>query len=451
MKTRIIIALLGFLVLIFPISCNRTGGEHNAGSFAGYYKLMPVDSVRYAGSPQEAAAADLIADQMNRDHLVKLDDSTGYFHEFEITSGLRQIPNRNYIRYMEQTYTLEKNQVFPEPSSPDANLDASFGWAGYGIHTKSYDDLKGINVQGKIVLILNGRPPFIRQDISLRKKISDLAEAGAKGVLVVPVSGNSSFLDRNSYTSANKLFPIPVMKVARKTAVSLMAATGNDLDAMQSGITSRHKTNSFISGLRITMFIRQQPQKRITRNVIGYIRGSRYPDRFIIVMAPYDYVKKDSMVNAESASLLKLIDLSKNHPLRYSLIFFAASGNNGGLSGLKSFFQLPEIAPIAIQAIVLLNHIAEKKSLTLTLVAGDSLQNRISAAIQNRSGDNKLTESGTLPAPSDSIEAFLYKNRIPFIGYYRPSSTGSNMPQPDVVTGRIADLSGIIQLLQRIN
>lgn len=440
------------LISISLVSCNQAGYHQqvaeNAGSYISYFNLMPADSIRPAGSPQESDAADILADQMKRFHLNPLEDSTGYFHEFIIASGMRQVPGENYLRFMEQDYTAENNQVFPLPNSPDANLDASFCWAGYGIHLSSYDDLHGIRFQGKIVMILDSEPAFIKHPVTLQTKIENLAKAGAEAVIVAPQANDTSFLRQDAYTAPGNTLPIPVMKVTRKTAVLLMASSGYDLDEMQTNIIRSHKPDSFKSGLRVTMYIRQKPQQRITRNVIGYLKGSRYPARYIIVLAPFDYMEQDSLVNAESAALVRLESMSNNLPHKYSLIFFEAAGKNSGLPGIKSFLQQPVVAPIAIRAVMLLRHIADMDSYSIKMVSNDSTQIRPMAIRKPKESVQKLVFTKYLPASSDSVETLLYNERIPFIGFYPLHPNKPAGPSLKSVPVRLDKVKDILQRLQ---
>ena len=68
-------------------------------------------------------------------------------------------------------------------------------FAGFGLTDtqERYDDLKGLEVKGRVAMIVEGEPrhrklfeaPELTRDADVHKKVGDLAKAGAAGVLVV--------------------------------------------------------------------------------------------------------------------------------------------------------------------------------------------------------------------------------------------------------------------------
>jgi hypothetical protein len=89
-----------------------------------------------------------------------------------------------------------------------------------------------------------------------------------------------------------------------------------------------------------------------TQNVVGFIKGSLYPDSFLVVTAHYDHLgqmgKETYFPGANDnasgiAMLLSLADhYSKNQP-EYSMLFIALSAEEVGLLGAKKFTEDPLI------------------------------------------------------------------------------------------------------------
>jgi len=79
------------------------------------------------------------------------------------------------------------------------------------------------------------------------------------------------------------------------------------------------------------------------RNVIGFLRGTDYPDRYIMVSSQYDSwsVVPSVSPGAEEACgisvLLELARLFSKNPPKYSMVFVAFSGTHEGLSGAREF------------------------------------------------------------------------------------------------------------------
>lgn len=108
-------------------------------------------------------------------------------------------------------------------------------------------------------------------------------------------------------------------------------------------------------------------------NIIGYIRGSEFAERYIVVSAHYDHLgTKGSRVyhgaddNASGvAAMLALARKLKRNPPTYSVIFLASDAEETGLLGAKHFVSHP---PVPVQQIVFnlnLDMLARAKKLNL--------------------------------------------------------------------------------------
>jgi hypothetical protein len=80
-------------------------------------------------------------------------------------------------------------------------------------------------------------------------------------------------------------------------------------------------------------------------NVIGYMKGTKYPEQYIVVSAHYDHMGKRSSGtfygaddNASgTACLLALVKYFKQHPHEYSVVFAAFDKEESGLKGAFAF------------------------------------------------------------------------------------------------------------------
>ena len=91
-----------------------------------------------------------------------------------------------------------------------------------------------------------------------------------------------------------------------------------------------------------------------TRNVIGYIRGSDYPDKYIIISAHYDHLGRMGKYvyfpgandNASGvAMMLDFVRMYRFHPPKYSIVFIAFAAEEAGLVGSKYYVDHP-IVPL---------------------------------------------------------------------------------------------------------
>jgi hypothetical protein len=97
-------------------------------------------------------------------------------------------------------------------------------------------------------------------------------------------------------------------------------------------------------------------------NVVGVVRGTELPDRYIVISAHYDHVGVGRPVNGDSiyngaddnasgtAALLALARHFQANPARHSLVFVAFDAEERGLRGARAFLADP---PVERSAIVL--------------------------------------------------------------------------------------------------
>lgn len=91
-------------------------------------------------------------------------------------------------------------------------------------------------------------------------------------------------------------------------------------------------------------------------NLAGWVKGTHYPDAFLIVTAHYDHMGKSGSKifngaddNASGvAALLAIAEHIAEQPLRHSVIFLATDAEEQGLYGAKAFVQN---APVMLASI----------------------------------------------------------------------------------------------------
>ena len=93
-------------------------------------------------------------------------------------------------------------------------------------------------------------------------------------------------------------------------------------------------------------------------NVVGYLRGTERPDRYIVVTAHYDHlgVRDGQTFNGAddnasgTAALIAFAGYFAKHPPRHSIIFAALDAEEVGLQGARAFVERP---PVDRSALVL--------------------------------------------------------------------------------------------------
>jgi Zn-dependent M28 family amino/carboxypeptidase len=193
-----------------------------------------------------------------------------------------------------------------------SNADLVF--AGYGVVAPEYNwnDYEGLDVKGKVVLVLVNDPGFNAGDSSLFKgktmtyygrwtyKFEEAARQGAKGCLivhnteaasypfkVVQNNWNGSRLRLDNRGKQETLCDV-IGWVSGPAAKKLLAAAGKDSSLFAKADQRGFKGESL--GVKLSVEMKVKPEYNKSHNVIGKITGTKYPDEVIVYTAHWDHL-----------------------------------------------------------------------------------------------------------------------------------------------------------------
>ena len=118
-----------------------------------------------------------------------------------------------------------------------------------------------------------------------------------------------------------------------------------------------------------------------TTNVIGYQKGTRFPDKYIVIIGHYDHLGRlgpnhyfpGANDNASGIALMANIATHfKDTPLPYSLLYIAFSGEEKGLLGSNYFVENTPIALDSIRFLINLDMVASGSGGMVALGGHDS-------------------------------------------------------------------------------
>ncbi len=266
-----------------------------------------------------------------------------------------------------------------------ANLPLVF--VGYGVKApeRGWDDFKGVDLKGKIMVVLVNDPDFEGGEGDFGGKLmtyygrwtykyEEAARQGAAGVLVVHESEPASYgwaTVKNSNT--NTMFDIVRTDpkaahtqmegwIQQDLAARLLAASGVDFDAAKAA--ARKKDFKPIP-LKATMSASYAVKSDIitSHNVAGLVPGSTYPDETVIYSAHWDHLgigapdaKGDTIYNGakdNASGTAALLELARAYargarPER-SVLFLAVTAEEKGLLGSEYYADNP-LRPLATTA-----------------------------------------------------------------------------------------------------
>ena len=263
---------------------------------------------------------------------------------------------------------------------------AELVYVGYGIVApeEDWDDYKGVDLTGKIMVIKNSDPfqdstkfggkarlYYGRWDY----KFEMAKKMGAKGVLIIHTLGSAGYpwsVVANSWGAGQfKLADAATASssvvqgwITSDLAVNLFTAAGLDLPALMDAAENPDFQPVVLKGVTVDMTLKGEFRDMTVKNVGGIIEGTDLRDEYVIFTAHHDHlgvgvpVEGDSIFNGardNASGISAFLNLAKaysklNMKPRRSLLFLAVGAEEKGLLGAKYYAANPTIDPGMIAA-----------------------------------------------------------------------------------------------------
>jgi hypothetical protein len=263
---------------------------------------------RATGSPELEKAAGFIVGKY-REFGVEPPPGNGYLQAFPVTMGGKLGPgNRFQFTENGRTIALKPSTDFvPFSFSSAGTLSGAVVFAGYGITAPEYhyDDYAGIDVKGKLVLVLRHEPQefdehsvFAGKELTthatFNSKASNAKMHGAAGLILVS--------DRANHPSEPDDLPkfgamegpadvgIPFVQVKEDRVDAWFADAGKRLEGIEAEIDKSLKPESFAfpGSIRVDAAVDIERERKTTYNVAAYLPGETA--EYVIVGAHYDHL-----------------------------------------------------------------------------------------------------------------------------------------------------------------
>ena len=182
-------------------------------------------------------------------------------------------------------------------------VDAQMVFVGYGISEEEIDDYKGVDVQGKIVVVLTGLPEgsWLPQNIAqnyatLRDKARTAEKHGALAMLAVNLSPSCLPYEVQGRVYCGELphlATFPILQLTMDCGRELLVGEKMILDSTVSIINRTHQSQSFALLKKAEIDVNAiYRQRAVTANVLGLMEGSdkSLRDEIIVVGASMDHV-----------------------------------------------------------------------------------------------------------------------------------------------------------------
>ena len=259
-------------------------------------------------------------------------------------------------------------------------------FVGYGINAPElgWNDYAGVNMKGKVAVILVNDPDYAMEDQSgLFKgrrmtyygrwtyKFEEAARQGAKAALIVhdtfPAAYgwnvvNSSWTGAQYYVqSANDAMDQTEANgwIQKPVAEAILKASGRDL----ASLTKAAQTKGFKAvplGVNANFGFTNLIRKSVSHNVVGILPGTTAPGEYVLYSAHWDHLGRctpdktgDDICNGavdNATGVAALAALAKANvkagPTRRSQVFLAVTLEESGLLGSKYYAEHP-VFPLA--------------------------------------------------------------------------------------------------------
>jgi Zn-dependent M28 family amino/carboxypeptidase len=306
----------------------------------------------------------------------------GWEQRFEIVGITTHLPetwafrargNEVALRFWDEFIAASGLQV-PEVSIPETELV----FVGYGIQAPEYgwDDFKGADLKGKILVVMNNDPDWDPALFAGKRRLyygrwsykyESAARAGAAGAIIIhttPSAGYGWKVVQNSWTGEQFELPdagearVKVRAWATEEATrKLLALAGFDLDKLAAQARTR-EFKPVPLGIRTSLGLTNTITHGETANVLGMLPGSEpaLKDQAVIFSAHHDHLgigkpdaKGDTIYNgavdnatgvAQVLAIAKAFMALPQRPRR-TIVFAIVSCEESGLLGSAYYVARP--------------------------------------------------------------------------------------------------------------
>ena len=342
---------------------------------------------RGPGTPAGERAAQWIADEMKRVGL-KPGNNGSYFQSVPAVTIALDVAKSSFSISGpdgEKRFAFADEAVWWTPQYEQQNVRverAPLVFAGYGVVApeENWNDYAGLDVKGKVVVVLINDPGFLTDDATLFKgrtmtyygrwtyKFEEAARQGAAGVIIVhetePAaygwqvvrnsnSGGLSYLDAPDKNKS--MIPLRAW-ITQESAQALFRRAGLNYDEVKLAANRRGFKGAPLRQLTASASMQSTVSRITTRNIVGVVEGRARPDEYLLYTAHWDHLgSKPDLPGADKiyngaidngigvSSILEIAEafVQSDTPPARSVAFLCWTLEEQGLLGSEYFAKNP--------------------------------------------------------------------------------------------------------------
>jgi Zn-dependent M28 family amino/carboxypeptidase len=463
-----LLPVIALTFLAFPLFAQPIPAAHFDGkAWWDHVKVLADDNMegRETGSEGLRKAEAYLVEQLKLSGLQPA-GKNGYYQPVKFQS--REIVEKNssaaLIRNGKvEPLTLGEDLIFNTRVDLAPEVEAPLVFVGYGlvVPEMNYDDLDGLDLKGKVAVILSGSPAEIPgplashyQTAAERWKI--FRKAGIVGVITLfnPASMDipwSRIALNRTHPSMDLADPVFNETQGEKLAMmfnpakadALFAGTGHTFHELADLGKDRKPLPHFPLPVAIKARAKLEKKDIESANVIAKLPGGdpQLKNEYVVLSAHIDHIGIGEPINGDriyngamdnasgSAVLLDVAASLKKSPerLKRSLLFVFVTGEEKGLLGSKYFAQYPTVDPKSMVADINIDMflpIVPLKTLTIWGLGESDLGDLARDVAQSR-GVNVQSD----PEPQRNI--FIRSDQYNFIRHGIPALAMGVAPDPN--------------------
>ena len=277
----------------------------------------------------------------------------------------------------------------PSLTQQQRSIDAPMVFAGHGISDSrlGIDDYAGLDIRGKVVVVLDGTPPGLPSEVSAHLNSYKPVIAAQKGAVgLVQVSGTGDrpnfsllgyydrpvvdWVDPTGRAQSQSTRLALVATISKDVAAQLFSAAGKDFSQTLAASEKPGTLAGFAIPARFRLSDRMEWNDFTSPEVIGLLPGSdpALKDQYVVLMGHLDHLGiktdakpgEDSIYNGaldNAAGVATMLEAAREFvasgkPPRRSVLFIANTGEEKGLRGADYFAAHPTVPEDRIVSVV---------------------------------------------------------------------------------------------------
>jgi len=322
----------------------------------------PEFNGRLTGTPEFIASAEWAAGKLKEWGIKPAGDNGSYFQWFDLPyTVVNDIGSLSLNIKQSDGTVIKKSYNYPDEYYPGMNsgngeITAEVVFVGYGVTAPelNYDDYRGIDVKGKIVLVNRDVPYTDPRNPEYKKwvgycyhqyKLENAVKHGAKGFLYIDGASANPNISYDSSIIVCGIGPQPLADIFAGLDKSNKDLTGEMIKTL--------KPASFNTGKSVTIKANttRHPEGKGC-NVIAVIEGTDpiLKNEVIIIGGHLDAVgKAGKVVNGALDNASGIVDImaaakaiaQSGIPLKRTVMFLLIGGEENGLLGSKLYVEKP--------------------------------------------------------------------------------------------------------------